>query len=118
MRTPAGKECRHYYEDYYRGRNVQECRLMKQNPASLHWHPSDCAKCVVPEILNANASPDLELTVTAKNKFFGFGRTVEVTAACAGEPIPLEQAYTGCGDGRLNKGLDIFKQALEMDDDD
>ena len=32
MRTPAGKECRFYYQDYNRGRNVQECRLIKANP--------------------------------------------------------------------------------------
>lgn len=116
MRTPAGKECRHYYEDFHRGRNIQECRLIKYNPESLMWHPSDCAKCLVPAILNANASPNLELKLTVKKRFLGFGRTLEVEAFCRGEPIKLEDAYTGC-DQHLkdHPGLDLFRSALEDD---
>src|SRR5688572_8219728 len=29
MRTPAGKECDFYYEDFHRGRELQECRIQK-----------------------------------------------------------------------------------------
>lgn len=116
MRTPAGKECRNYYEDYNRGRNIQECRAIKANPESMRWRPGDCAKCQVPEILYANASPNLELKVTVKPRFIGFGRTVEVTAFCKGKEIPVEDAYTGCAEDR--PGLDLFRQALEIDDDD
>ncbi len=117
MRTPAGKECRHYYEDYNRGRNVQECRLIKKNPDSMHWRPGDCSKCAVPDVLNANASTHLELKVTVGTRMMGFGRKVNVEAFCRDEPIPLAQAYTGCGDDR--PGLDLFRQALEdIDDND
>lgn len=115
MRTPAGKECRHYYADFHRGRNVQECRLIKANPESLPWRPVDCAKCPVPEILNANASPLLELKVTAKRRMFGFVRYIEVDASCAGKAIPLEEAYTGCDDSKRRLGLELFRQALESD---
>ena len=118
MRTPAGKECKHYYEDFNRGRNVQECRAIKANPQSLPWRPVDCSKCPVPEILYANASPDLSLEVTAKTGFLGFGRRVEVKAFCRNQEIPLEEAYTGCDAGRGRPGLDLFRQALEQSDDD
>ena len=50
MRTPAGKECRFYYEDYNRGRNLHECRLIKSNPESLPWQPKYCEHCPVPDI--------------------------------------------------------------------
>lgn len=118
MRTPDGKECRHYYQDFHRGRSVQECRLIKSNLASLRWHPNDCSKCPVPEILNANASPNLRLEITVKARLLGLGRHLEVQAFCGSEPIPLEEAYTGCNDLENNKGLDIFRQALEQVDDD
>jgi hypothetical protein len=116
MRTPAGKECRHYYQDFHRGRSIQECRLIKYNPASLRWHPSDCSKCPVPDILNANASPHLELKLTAKAGFLGFNRQLEVESRCRGDVIPLEEAYTGCIEN--SPGLDLFRQALDQSDDE
>lgn len=116
MRTPAGKECRHYYEDFHRGRNIQECRLIKANPNSLSWRPVDCAKCPVPAILNANASHNLTLEVTVKTRMLGLGRQVEVEAFCEGKPISLAEAYTGCESDRTKQGLDVFRQALEGDD--
>ncbi len=117
MQTPVGKECRHYYEDFHRGRNIQECRLVKQNRRSLPWRPSDCAKCPVPDILNANASPLLELTLIISSRFLSFWRQLEVTAICNGKPIPLHEAYTGCDQDHSNRpGLDLFRQALADDD--
>lgn len=116
MRTPAGKECPYYHEDFHRGRNTQECRLIQGNRESLPWRPSDCAKCKVPEIRNANASKHLELKVTVKPRFMGMGRLVEVTPYCRGEEISIEAAFTDCGE--KSPGLDLFRQALEPDDDD
>jgi len=117
MKTPAGKECKHYYQDFHRGRNVQECRLVKQNPDSERWHPSDCEKCPVPDILLANADPDMELTLTIKKGFLGFGRKLEVTAKSLSEGTIIEDPYVGKMDDN-NPGLDIFKQALDDIDDD
>ena len=37
MKTPAGKECKFFYGDYYRGRQHEECRLLKDH--GLSWTP-------------------------------------------------------------------------------
>ncbi|HVU14229.1 MAG TPA: hypothetical protein VHD90_23280 [Phototrophicaceae bacterium] len=117
MRTPAGKDCRFYYADYNRGRNLQECRLIKNNPESLPWHPSDCAMCPVPDILNANASPDMELTLTVKPRLLGLGRKLEVTAYCRRHHVKIDDPYVGCPQCHDERpGLDVFRQALDHDD--
>ena len=109
MRTPAGKECPHYYEDFHRGRDIQECRLAKANRASLAWQPSDCAKCPVPDILNANASPFMELNLTIKRGLLGFGRKLEVSAHCTRHDTPIEDPYVGCPlENQDRPGLDLL----------
>jgi len=117
MKTPAGKECKHYYQDFHRGRNVQECRLVQRNPDSERWHPDDCRKCTVPDILMANADPDMELTLTITRGFLGFGRKLEVTAKSISEGTIIEDPYVG-NTNKNNPGLDLFRQALEDIDDD
>lgn len=118
MQLPDGRECKHYYADYNRGRNILECRLVKTNPESLRWKPSDCKNCPVPEILNANASPNLELKVTIKTQLFGLQRKLSVTAYCIKHQIPVKDPYTGCPKCNEERpGLDLFKKALESDDD-
>ena len=96
MRTPAGKECRFYYQDFHRGRNRQECRLIQRNPDTKAWEPSDCENCPVPDILWANASPDLHLEAKIVSGLFGLGRRVEVKASCLRHQIPIEDAIVGC----------------------
>lgn len=119
MRTPAGKECRFYYQDFHRGRNIQECRLAKENPESLRWHPNDCTRCPIPDILNANAAKDMELQLTIKARFLGFGRYSEVSAYCLRHHIPIADPYVGCPKCNEERpGLDIFQQALGQPDDD
>jgi hypothetical protein len=119
MQTPAGKECRHYYEDFHRGRNIQECRLVKENPESFPWLPRDCNRCPVPDILNANASPNLELKLTIKPRLLGLGRDLQVTAYCRKHRIPIEDAFVGCPYCAAERpSLDVFRQAFEQDDDD
>jgi hypothetical protein len=119
MRTPAGKECRFYYQDYNRGRNVQECRLIKANPESLPWRPKYCSMCSMPDILNANSSADLELKLTVKPLVLGLGRRLEVIAACRKHRIVIEDPYIGCPKCIAERPeLDVFRQALEQDDKD
>jgi hypothetical protein len=119
MRTPAGKDCRYYYEDFHRGRNVQECRLIKGNPESLPWRPRYCGQCSVPEILNANASPHLELQVTVRPRLLGLGRILDVEASCSRHHLPIEDAFTGCHACNAERpGPDIFRQAFEQSDED
>lgn len=102
MKTPAGRECRFYYEDFHRGRNKQECRLLKQSPGS-RWKPSDCADCPVPEILWANASENLALEATVKSGVLGFGRHVAVTAYCTRHHLPIPDPYVGCAECARDK---------------
>lgn len=119
MRTPYGQDCKHYFEDYNRGRNIKECRLAKANPDSLPWKPGDCKKCPVPEILGANASPDLELTLKIDAGILGLGRKASVSARCIKHNIVVTDPYIGCPRCAAERpGLDLFRQALESNDDD
>ena len=119
MRTPAGKECPHYYEDFNRGRNVQECRLANANPDTLPWRPPDCAKCPVPDIVLANASPNMELKLTIKLAWFGLTRKLEVEAWCTLHNIPIKNPYVGCPlDIEEDDRLKLFREALEQSSDD
>ena len=96
MRTPAGSECQHYYEDFFRGRELQECRLARTNPASLPWQPQDCAKCPVPAIVRANGSPNMVLTLTIGKGLLGIGRRVEVEAFCQKHMVDIQEPPVGC----------------------
>lgn len=96
MRTPAGKECRFYYENFHRGRSDQECRLVENNPASEAWRPEDCGKCPVPEILQANSDPNLVLKGRIRKGFLGFNRRVEVTAFCSKHLVDVAEPRVGC----------------------
>lgn len=115
MNTPAGRECPYYYADYNRHtRDIEECRLAKDNPESELWHPKDCSKCSVPDIVLANASPDTKLILTIKSTLFGFVRNVNVEAICLKNDEKVDP-YVGCQD--KHPGLDIFRKALEGSDD-
>lgn len=96
MRTPAGRECKFYYEDFHRGRSRQECRLIKAQSGSGRWHPRDCERCPVPDILQANASPHLQLEAEIKPGILGIGRHVSVRAWCAKHGTEIEDPYVGC----------------------
>ncbi len=118
MQTPAGKDCPHYYADFHRGRDIQECRLLKDNLNSLRWQPSDCALCPVPDILKANASPDLRLNVTIEPRLWKLGRRFVVEASCARHHIAVENPYVGCPQCNAERpGLEAFLRALEESDD-
>jgi hypothetical protein len=113
MRTPAGKECPEYYADFHRGRRIQECRLAKRNADSAPWHPADCARCPVPEILRANASDTLRLTLTIRPGFLGLGRRLLVTAHCQKHDQPVDDPYIGCALCNAERpGLAAFADAL------
>lgn len=98
MITPAGKECRFYYQDYHRGSEEQECRLIQANPRSSAWRPRDCFNCPVPDILKANGSPDLVLEGTISSGILGFNRRVEVKAFCSRHSIDVPNPHIGCSE--------------------
>lgn len=95
MRTPAGTHCKHYYEDFNRGREQQECRLILANRASLPWTPDLCAGCKVPGILQANASPQLRLRLAVRKRL-GIWRVLRLEASCLAHGIPLPDPAAGC----------------------
>ncbi|MCA9937017.1 MAG: hypothetical protein KC418_00110 [Anaerolineales bacterium] len=109
MRTPAGKECRFYYQNFHRGRSDQECRLVQSNPRSPDWQPRDCQSCPVPDILMANNSPHLVLEGTVKKGMLGLNRRVEVTAFCSKHLIDVPSPQVGCPEcARERPGLNAL----------
>ena len=107
MRTTAGKECKFYYADYYRGRNKQECRLVAGNRASEPWTPGMCQNCPVPGILQANACTNLLLEGRIVKTFLGLGRQMTVSAVCTKTLQDVDKPHVGCGQCHTN--LDNFK---------
>jgi len=97
MQTPAGTECPHYYEDFFRGRSTQECRLIGRRAGRDAWNPRLCKNCPVPSILRANRCPNLELEARVTRGLFGLGRRVTVSARCADTLAVVENPYVGCG---------------------
>lgn len=118
MKTPAGKECPEYFQDFHRQRSRQECRLARRNRASAPWHPGDCSRCTVPEILQANASEHLRLTLTIKPGFLGIGRRNQVDAFCERHEQPIPDPYVGCPQCNAERpGIAAFIEALNDTDD-
>ncbi|MGD1996691.1 MAG: hypothetical protein PVH62_07955 [Anaerolineae bacterium] len=95
MRTPANSECRYYYEDFHRGRSVQECRLLAQTTDSLSWAPQVCVICPVPGILRANRCSHMTLNARLVRRLLR--RRVEVEAYCTKHEVVVENPYVGCG---------------------
>lgn len=97
MRTPAGKECKFYYEDYFRGASKQECRLLERNARGDQWKPSLCASCPVPDTLRQNACQNLAFEGFVEKSFFGMRERVRVYAVCTQEMCEVKHPEVGCG---------------------
>lgn len=97
MKTPAGQECPHFYGDYFRGKNVEECRLLKsQNQA---WSPDLCRACPVPAIARANSCQHMKLNaVVARPLAAFFQRRVQVQAFCEKSKQDVSEPQVGCGE--------------------
>ena len=98
MRTPAGKDCSFYYEDYFRGKQQRECRLIERNPDGGKWHPNLCKTCPVPGIQLANGCPHLVLEGKVASSFFGLRERVKVFAACTKTAREVKEPHIGCGE--------------------
>ena len=97
MKTPYGKECKYYYADYFRGKSTEECRLVQANSASQPWKPALCRTCPVPDILLANACPNLALHAYVAKSMLGLLQTIKVQAACREYHLTVSQPKIGCG---------------------
>ena len=97
MRTPAGNECPYFYGDYFRGRNVEECRLLKA--AGQQWTRDLCKTCPVPGIARANACEFLKLSPTVTRSMEAlFQRRVKVLAYCEKTKRGVTEPHIGCGE--------------------
>ena len=110
MRTPAGKECRFYYEDHFRGREKEECRLLQRNPNAGRWKPSHCNTCPVPDILRQNACPNLALEGRIHKSLLGLREQVTVYAVCTSSLKEVDNPAVGCGEcHRHRPGAEILR---------
>ena len=98
MRTPAGKECRYFFGDYYRGRKREECRLLEASSPPLPWRPAMCSTCPVPEIILANACEHLTLEPHLYRPFPFLKQQVEVTTYCQKTNRSGFDPHVGCGE--------------------
>jgi len=97
MQTPAGKECRYFYGDYFRGRNHEECRLLSSTSPPLPWRPDLCYTCPVPEILLANACPFMVLEPHLERPFPFIKQQVSVRTYCTETQRRGFDPHIGCG---------------------
>jgi hypothetical protein len=98
MRTPAGRECRYFYGDYFRGRKHEECRLLDSTNPPLQWSADLCFTCPVPQILLANACEHLVLEPELVRPFPFVKRKVNIKASCTKTQRAVEDPYIGCGE--------------------
>lgn len=97
MKTPHGIDCPYFYSDYFRGRQVEECRLLQDH--HLPWKASLCRTCPVPGILRANACPHLRLKPRLVHPVRAlFQPRVQIEAWCEKAQRPVPEPEIGCGE--------------------
>lgn len=97
MRTPAGKECKYFYGNYFRGRHTEECRLLQAS--GQRWSRDLCSTCPIPEVLRANACEFLAFhAVVARPLGAGLQRRVRITAHCDKVGREVAEPQIGCGE--------------------
>jgi hypothetical protein len=97
MKTPAGKECRFFYGDYFRGRQREECRLILSGLPQERWTRDLCFNCPVPNILQANACNNMILEPRITRPFPFLKRRVQVTSHCTKTLRDGFDPHIGCG---------------------
>jgi len=93
--------CEFYFEDYYRGMDRQECRLLARSGEGHRWTIGLCRSCPVPRIREANRCPDMILEARVSSAFLGLGRKVSVTAFCTRTMQDVKEPMVGCGECHL-----------------
>jgi len=83
-------DCRYYYGNFYRGRDVEECRLIARNRENQRpWKRALCDTCPVPGILRETTCKHLALEASVERKFGLFDR-VSLYAICTEHIIELK----------------------------
>lgn len=97
MKTPAGNECPYFYGDYFRGRSLEECRLLTNTGEK--WTADLCKTCPVSGIARANACENLTLRASVGRPLSAvFQRRVQVTAYCQKTNRAVAEPHIGCGE--------------------
>lgn len=97
MKTPAGFECRYFFGDYFRGRNVEECQLLKSSGQT--WSADLCKTCPVPGIVRANACEFLQLRAQVSRPLgAAFQKRVQLNAYCDKTGRNVKEPHIGCGE--------------------
>lgn len=97
MKTPSGIDCPYFFGDYYRGKNVEECRLFSMKTSKDSWNRNLCKRCPVPEIKRANGCPNMVLSPTIKKGLFGITNYVKISAFCEKSQKTVITPEIGCG---------------------
>jgi hypothetical protein len=95
MKTPFGTECPYFYGDYFRGKQVEDCRLLNKPNQKKVWQRQLCSNCPVPQIIHANACPNMVLSGNVV-KFIGL-KKVKVKAYCTKSHQTVKEPKIGCG---------------------
>jgi hypothetical protein len=109
MKTPAGKECKYYFADYFRGNEKEECRLIDRNPDGGKWRSSLCRGCPVPDILRQNACPNLVLEARVNKSLLGLREQVKVFAVCSKHMVEVQSPAVGCGHCHEDRGPKVLE---------
>jgi hypothetical protein len=97
MKTPYGFECRYFYGDYFRGKNIEECRLLNLASGQGGWSTKLCKTCPSPVIQRANGCQFMTLLGKISGGFLGLSPHVEVTAFCEKNQLVVKEPSVGCG---------------------
>lgn len=111
MRTPAGKDCPHFYGNYFRGREEEQCRLLGANSLGARWKPELCKTCPVPDILRANACQHMILTPRLARSLPLLRQIVRVNAFCRKSGNAGFDPHVGCG--QCHPLPEVFRQLEE-----
>lgn len=95
MKTPYGRDCRFFYGDYYRGRNLEECRGLINPEDKQTWNSTLCEDCPVPDIQLNNNCPNLVLTTYIGKVWFK--KHMKVKASCSKTLLSVKDPNIGCG---------------------
>lgn len=96
MRIPDGRECKFFYGDYYRGRNIEECRgFSNGDKLKKEWTSDLCKTCPIPDILRNNACPNM--TILAYIDKSWFRKRMKFTAYCFRSHQDVRNPIVGCG---------------------
>jgi hypothetical protein len=97
MKTPYGSECKYFYGDYFRGKNIEECRLLNLVNGQGGWTVKLCKSCPAPRIQSANGCEFMRLNGKLSGGFLGLSPHIVITAFCQNSQTEVKEPSIGCG---------------------